>query len=57
MNNLNNKIKGIDCCSDTSISFHSMHEKETKRLNSILEKTKSINVTFEYIIDKILNSN
>ncbi len=52
-------LKGLDCCSDSSISFHYMFETETRKLYSILKnaannKFDKNNVTFEYIVNEML---
>ncbi len=50
--------KGLECCSDESISFHYMYEDETRKLYSILEKNaNNSNLTFEFIANKLLGSN
>ena len=55
-------LKGLDCCSDSSISFHYMLENEIKRLSFILDYFKliklidkpGIQIKFKDILDKFL---
>ena len=48
----------MDCCSDTSISFHYMYETETRKLHEIIKNsTDKNNISIEYIINELLKKN
>jgi len=52
--------KGLNCCSDTSISFHYMSVKEIVKLSSIIkdfnvsDSNNSQNLTFKHILDNFI---
>ena len=53
-------FKGVDCCSDTSISFHRMNEHTLVKLNNLWEKyrkfQKNISYNLTYVLDDFVKN-
>jgi hypothetical protein len=51
-------MKGLDCCSDETISFHYMLGKDVEKLDNILKKyskeVKENSLTFKQVIEEFL---
>ena len=49
-------FKGLECCSDTVISFHYMSIDNIENLATILDEyNRSEPITFKYIVEKYRN--